>query len=1376
MNFKVPLLFFLLSLLIGKLIAQDSDGKYLFKTLEEDRGLSNSNVVSILKDSRGFMWFGTANGLNRFDGTRMKSYYSEERDTASLTNNYISGIYEGPEENLWIKNSLGLFNVFIADKEIFERKTSRLSTKYGLLSENVKMVMKDHEGKFWFAHQEKGISIYDPQTFQSRYLIPDSTNPGALGEKNISSIAQSPKGDFWIVYQNGIVESLNQTDWKVNGKYKIERYLDATVLYDFEIFVDSDGLVWIFCPNQNFGLINIDPEKGQINYIDQNSSPLKLNNNIVNGLIEHRKGELWVGTDHGGINVIDKESTAVKYVMNDPEISRSLSDNAVYSLYKDTEGIVWIGTFKKGINYYHQGLMQFAHIRRGFGAEGSLPYNDVNVFAEDSLGNLYLGTNGQGLFYHDRKAGTYTHYLHNPNEINSLAGDVIVDLKLDREGILWIGTYLNGLSRFDGKDFRNYSHDPADPTSIQDPNVWKIHLDQKNRLWIGTLRRGLHLFDRENDAFIHYPVMGERLQLNNKYVCAFAEDDHGNLWIGGGYGIDLINLETGFHRYFSGKTGSVSGLSGNGIIDIFKDSKGVIWVTTSQGLNYFDEKHDRFVSFSSKDGLPSDYIVSILEDENHNFWLSTHNGLSYARVDRGGEKFEISFMNFDERDGLQAALFNQNSSLKTSAGEFIFGGPNGYNLFKSENFPFALNEFKVFFTEFQLFNKVVKIGELVDGRVLLETSLDKIQEVHLKHNENIFSLEFSALNFIQSEKNKFRYKLEGFNEDWITLSEPPFRVTYTNLDPGMYRLLVQPTNNDGLWSEKENAFVIHIKAPFWKTSFAYFLYFVLLVLTGVFARKQILEKEREKFRRVEELREAKRIQELDKMKTMFFTNVSHEFRTPLTLILAPVEKLLQNSKSQSDTYQFLTLKRNAKRLLQLVNKLLDVKNLENEGIYFNPASGDLIPFIEDRVHAFAELSEKQQIQLSFESTISTFSTQFDDDKLEKIIFNLLSNAFKFTPHDGHIEVKVNMKGIEDNEGVITITFRDSGVGIPEEDFPKIFDRYFTSDQIEHGLNQGSGIGLSIAQEFTKMHKGEITATSILGQGSEFVVRLRLPILEEMRASGDSWVENDILLQGSEEGSPPTQKAILLVEDNDDFRFYLQDCLKDEYLILMAADGNEGLEKALWFMPDLVVSDLMMPHLSGVELCQKLRKDIKTSHIPVIILTAKGSDEKHLEGLDSGCNLFISKPFNLEILQSSIRNLLREREILQNHYRKKISANTSEHEIESLDDQLIQKAIKSVEAQIENPDFSVEQMSKELGMSRVHLYKKLSSLTGKSPLEFIRMIRLQRAVQLLAKSQLTVSEIAYKVGYNNAKYFTKHFKAEYGILPSLYGQKKQKEVD
>jgi signal transduction histidine kinase/DNA-binding response OmpR family regulator len=567
---------------------------------------------------------------------------------------------------------------------------------------------------------------------------------------------------------------------------------------------------------------------------------------------------------------------------------------------------------------------------------------------------------------------------------------------------------------------------------------------------------------------------------------------------------------------------------------------------------------------------------------------------------------------------------------------------------------------------------------------------------------------------------------------------------------------------------------ITILPPFWKTRTAFVLYIVLVLGILMVTRKLIQQRERMKFAIEQERQEAQRMHELDMMKIRFFTNVSHEFRTPLTLILTPLERILKNTKEPDQQNQFQLIHRNAKRLLNLVNQLLDFRKLEVQEIKFNPSEGDIVRFLRDTVYSFSDLSEKKDIRLEFKSSLASLDTVFDQDKLEKILFNLLSNAFKFTPEHGSVTVTLDV--VEQNGAQwIEIKVSDTGIGIPADKQENIFERFFQHDLPKSMVNQGSGIGLSITKEFVKSHEGTISVESEPGRGSCFTVRLPVKdvrLESKAAAAEDIATPEEIPVTDEEVKQTVKLPTLLLVEDNEDFRFYLKDNLKLHYQILEAKDGKEGWTTALSALPDLIVSDVMMPEMNGLELCRKIKNDSRVSHIPVILLTARTAEEQKLEGFETGADDYITKPFNFEILQSRIRNLIHQRELFQKEFRKHIDVKASDLKITSLDEKLIRNAIACVESKISDPDFSVEDLSRELGMSRVYLYKKLLALTGKSPLEFIRTIRLQHAAQMLEKGQLTVSEVAYKVGFNNPKYFTKYFKEEYHMLPSLYAGRKR----
>ncbi|WP_229239669.1 hybrid sensor histidine kinase/response regulator transcription factor [Echinicola soli] len=1368
MNLFCANLLYIYLLLIGLSSAYAQEGNYLFGAITVEDGLSNNSVTDIHQDELGYIWMATNSGLNRYDGEEFKVFRNRPNDTTSLSENSVRKIMSGPEGELWLLNRNNVMEVYDASTETFSTSLLRYAKRYGLESTAVHLVYEDDLGRYWFGHPNQGISIYDPASKETIYLKHQSNDLSSISYNYVSAVAENSNGEYWLVYSNGAVDILEANSLEV--KRRIELFADTNVNFtdDFQIFIDSDDDAWIYLYENGEGLFYFDSYADRLHHLHTNSEKTKLNNNQVRGIVENKKNEIWIGTDHGGINVLNKTDMTVRYLQHDPENPHSLAHNSVYALMKDRSGIIWVGTFKNGLNLYNEKLIRFPHVKHMLTAKQSLPYNDINCFVEDEKGNFYIGTNGNGLLYFDRKRQRYTEFKHQEGEKNSLPGDIIVDLMMDKNGELWIATYLKGLSRFDGQRFRNYQPDPNDPQSLSGESVWELFEDREGNVWAGTLRSGLDLYDPETDGFVHFIGPEGRFPMHCDYISSLEEDAAGNLWIGGGNGIDVINLKSGFATYHGHELGNSASVVGNNIMDIFRDNSGIMWVATTQGLGYFDPENGVFHNFNHTDGLPSDHVVNILEDDHHNLWLSTTNGLSHVNVDRTTDTLSLAFRNFSVGDGLQGNSFNENSALKTSKGELVFGGPNGYNIFFPDKMRMNEESPKTVLTDFQLFNKSVKIGEKIAGRVLLDQNINQTDKLVLKHNENVFAVEFAALNFIHSDKNHYQYMLEGFDSDWVDVEDGVTKATYTNLDPGNYTFKVKAANNDGVWSEKAQMLDIEVLAPFWKTPLAFLVYFIIVALIVVAIQREIIAREKDRLQIAQDREEARRMKELDKMKTKFFTNVSHEFRTPLTLILAPVEKLLKTSNALHNRNQYLTIQRNAKRLMNLINQLLDIRKIESEGIDFSPVEGDIVGFLRETTQSFEDLSEKKNIALQFKSNKHRLFTHFDVDKLEKMLFNLLSNAFKFTYRGGEIQVVVNYERLNpsDEKGILSISVQDTGVGIGKEDQKRIFERYYVGEENSDSLNQGSGIGLSIVQEFARLHHGEVLLESDLGRGSTFTVTLPVEEIEHVDQVMEESDEEEI--SGIDQSE---KKTLLLVEDNEDFVHYLKSCLVEDYKVMTALNGEEGREMAFEFIPDMVISDVMMPKMNGVELCQMLKKDLRTSHIPVILLTAKSSEEKQLEGLDSGANHYITKPFNVELLLLRIRNLLNERSLLQERFKKRIGVITSEVKLESLDDRLIQKAVKVVEDNMDNPELSVEMLSGELAMSRVHLYKKLTSLTGKKPLEFIRMIRLERATQLLGESQLTVAEVAYQVGYNNAKYFTKHFKAEYQVLPSVYAQQK-----
>lgn len=1370
--------FYLFAFILFNLCVHAQVADYKFLHVTNNEGLSHNQVNSLLKDSKGFLWVGTQTGLNRFDGYSIRTFRNNPHDSTSLPFNDIGNLFETPDGDIGVTSFAQLF-LFNTTKERFTTNITAFQKKYQLPDDLLIDISRDSQNNYWFVHSTQGIVYHNATEKKSTSLRHNKNYLNSIGSDSVRDIAHGKNGTTWIIHASGLVEQIQMENGKLRVIYRSDALtqINKGELLEYRVQVDDDGDLWMFVMNGTQGVYYLNAVTKQLKSIQQGTKG-QLNVNIIRGIVQDNAGMIWVGTDHGGINVINKKDFSIHYILNKEEDPKSLAQNSITALLKDADGIIWIGTYKKGISYYHELINRFPLYKHSLLNKGSLPYEDVNRFVEDEHANLWIGTNGGGLIYFDRQKNTYSQYLHEPANPNSISSNVIVSMFIDHEKKLWIGTYYGGLNSFDGKRFTRYTHNPSDPSSISDQNVWEIFEDSKQRLWVGTLSKGLDLFDRKTNSFTHYKP-GDANSVQARYISAIAEDKEGNVWFGSDFGLSILEHETGRFVFHVADKNDQNTISSNSVLDIHTDTKGRTWIGTHGGLNYFDAATNKFHHFTEEDGLPHNSILTI-EEADGKLWLGTPNGISCATITQTDKGLTVSFRNYDETDGLQGKQFNENASYKTRKGELIFGGANGFNIFKPSELQLNQHVPNVVMTDFQLFSKSIKPLEKINGKEILNQSITILPHIVLPPGQNVFAIEFAALNFIHAEKNEYQYKLIGFQNDWLRVDNKLRKVSFTNLDPGEYVFQVRASNNDGVWNEKPTSLQITVLPPFWKTKTAFVLYMLSVLLALFITRKLIQQRERLKFSIQQERQEAIRMHELDMMKIKFFTNVSHEFRTPLTLILTPLEKLLKQATGDDQKRQFELIQRNGKRLLNLVNQLLDFRRMEVQELKFNPSEGDVLKFIKETVNSFSDLSEKKNIRLEFNSTVESLEAIFDQDKLEKILFNLLSNAFKFTQEPGLVSVSVTLINISGNQ--LEIKVRDTGIGIPPDKQDKIFERFFQHDLPTTMVNQGSGIGLSITHEFVKIHGGTITVESEVGKGSCFTVTLPLHEIKdkpvEQAVITDVVNESEIIIP--DEAPEDTQSiekrkpVLLLVEDNEDFRFYLKDNLKLQYVILEAKDGQEGLKKALSDFPDLIVSDVMMPVMNGIDLCKKIKADQRLSHIPVILLTARSSEEQRLEGFETGADDYINKPFNFEILESRIRNLIAQREKLHKVLSRQMGIKSSELTITSLDEKFIQKAVKYVEEHIAEPEFSVEDLSRELGISRAHFYKKIMALTGKSPLEFIRTIRLQHAAQLLEKSQLTVAEVAYQVGFNNPKYFARYFKETYHVLPSAYASGKRRD--
>ncbi|MDR1202622.1 MAG: response regulator [Tannerellaceae bacterium] len=1351
-----------------------------FKHLSTKEGLSNGQVSYITKDSQGFMWFCTNSGLNRYDGYTFKVFVRNGKDPNSLIDNSVEHIQEDADGGLWVRTERMGYVYYDPGKESFH-PAEQLLSKYGI-NKKPDILYVDKGRNIWC--HTNSIGTYQYNIKSKKLLFYPVDKETSLSDRKLCYITEDQNGIIYL-YENGLIECLDRNSGRIIFRNDYLTYTPGKAYSKYSMLVDSEGDYWIYTKN-NTGLWTYYIKENTWEHSGtQKNSRYVLSNNNIGDIKEDLNGQLWIATDHGGINLINKKLQTIQYIINDPFNERSIAQNSLTCLYCDEIGIVWVGTYKRGISYYYESIFKFKtdHLTDLSHIENFTP--DVNVIIEDKQANLWLGTNSSGLICMNRETKERKIFQYHPDK-NSLSSNVIVSLLASNNGKIWAGTFQEGLNLFDGHIFTNYRHQSDNQNSLSNDNIWALKEGDNGLVWIGTLGDGLQSLDPHTGVITHYA--DEKSEFSRDIITSICIARDKNLLMSTADGITSFSPATGrFEKWRGNKRGTQS-FSHQNINQIYEDSRGLLWLATQEGLDIYDRKKDAIVSIEKDLLLQNDIIYAVLEDNNKNMWITTTHGICniIVSIDPKTGTYTYASYHYNEQDGLLSREFNVRSIIKTFRGEIIAGGIQGLSLFDPENIKYNYFTPQVVFTDMQLFNEAVRVDSVYDGNRILSKALNRSSSVKLQYSQNVFSVSFSSMNFILPEKSKYMYMLEGFNTDWLIADAN--KVTYTNLTQGKYTLKVKAINSDGFSNDEASELQIIILPPFWLSPIAYILYGLLIIGILLLARRQILRTERNKYQLIKLEHEAKQKHEIDDMKLRFFTNISHELRTPLTLIISPLENMIKTIEGKEQRQRLEMIHRNAIRLLNMVNQLLDFRKSDVKGHRLNSSQGDIVEFIRNISTSFTEYSENKSVHLTFFSAIKELSMIFDEDKIGKVIMNLLSNAFKFTPQGGRVDIYLNLLSNPQAGEKLEIKISDTGIGIKDEDKERVFERFY---QVAHSDNHkisGSGVGLHLAKEFVTLHQGTIVVRDNVEQGCVFIVSL--PVIRQQTRI-DSQSKQEVIIKTHQldetvvsgtipeieikevESTTDNRPVVLIVDDNEDFRQFMKDCLKTEYIVEESADGVQAWALIPTLQPDIIVSDIMMPKMDGIELCKLVKTDIRTSHISLILLTARSAEEQILEGLESGTDDYITKPFNVDILQLRIKKLLQLQQNRQAHFNGKMDINPSEITITSLDENLIQKAIQYVEDNISRSDLSVEELSNKLAMSRVHLYKKLLSITGKTPVEFIRIIRLKRAAQLLRESQQNVSEIAYQLGFNNPRYFSKYFKEEFGVLPSTY---QGKEVD
>jgi len=1395
-------------LLVALLILYSTSGttqtnRLYFDHLTSKNGLSQNDVNCIMQDSKGFMWFGTNDGLNRYDGYEFTIFKPQPADPHSIPSNLILSLAEDSAGRIWIGTAGHGLCCYNPDNRKFYTFRLCPEDQPGCRYHHIKNLLTDQQGHLWVA------TIAGLQVFQLKFPgkkegelalnVSKELIPPELQQGYFEALYLDEEGNIWAGCMRGLYRlSPPQRE----GAAFLSEYIPIDPglpqlhvraitrdMYKALVLATTQGLYYqsgstetnlpLFSPFYRESFVSV-----SVDSLNQIWSAGSL------GLRQFQKGPGDPLPHNTGV-----------YTRNLQE-QNSLSKDVLRTLYTDRNSMVWVGTNGGGINKFDPQKMTSLHFKKSL-KEGSINYDKIRAVFEDSQENLWIGTEGGGLNFLpvENSRTDYEHFRHLKEPSYVFA---FTEVEEHHQNYVYFGGQTNpGLYKMKV---------PSSPKEFHADNVEVIHQiphpvfsllnDANETLWIGTYHAGLlrmKLPPPEGDPVIEHfqHAQNDPGSLSNNIIRSLLKDSKGNIWVGTGVGLNQIpaqstrNEKPTFIRYRHHADDPHS-LSHDYILALYESKEGDLWIGTfGGGLNKFvPETQDRpahFIHYTEEHGLANNVVKGILEDEAGNLWIASNKGIS--RFDpRSG-----SFKNYDTDDGLQSDEFSELACFRRSNGEMIFGGVNGFNVFTPESFSDNTYLPQVVFTGLQVLNKPIEAGELLNGRTILEQSISRTRHIHLKHHENSFSLKFAAIHYSAPDKNQYKYKLEGFDPDWIHIDASKRFATYTNLEPGEYTIYVKASNNDGVWNEQPASIHISISPPFWRSWWAYLIYGLLVIgMLAAFRRYTIIGI-REKHQLMLEHLEKERTEELHQMKLRFFTNISHEFRTPLTLITGPLEYLIKKGQQldeQQRRQQYDFIQKNAGFLLRLVNQLLDFHKLDQGKMKLQVQKGNVMDFIREVTEPFQFVASKKQIEYQVLTDSEEITMWFDPDILEKTLYNLLSNAFKYTPVGGQILVEVSSCQLHippHNPGqtYLEIRVRDTGPGIPPEKRKHLFERFYQSPHPAGGHRPGTGIGLAFTKSLIELHHGQIQLDDKQQQGTCFVVRLplakshyssteiaRQPAIDATVAApplpAPAYLNPDE--NGKHEAVNENQPLLLIVDDHPDIRTFIRQAFASEYTFLEAENGAKALQLAREHIPELIISDVMMPVMDGFELCQKLKTDPQTSHIPLVLLTAKSSDESELQGFVTGADGYVRKPFNVEILKARVQNILNWRQELRARYRREILLQPEEIAVTSTDEIFLKKAMEIVNEHMEDPDFNVETMVREIGMSRSKLYLKLKALTGQSTSEFIRSVRLKRAVQLLEKSDMTVKEVMYMTGFNTASYFAKCFKKQFGVSPSEYLKK------
>ncbi len=1342
--------FFALIIFANTFLVAQQLKNYSVKFLTTQEGLSQNAVTSIIEDKHGFMWFGTRGGLNRYDGYTFKHFKPLENKDNSITNPSIEVTYIDRNNNIWI----GAKADGVCYYNIESEKITRLPDSLGLSDKRVISIHEDLKGNLWFGTRLNGVFRFNPKTQKIKHF---------LGTRRVTQILEDKQGVLW--FSSGLLSYLNEEGKIIN--------LDETGLFGKFNDLEPDPVENCFwLGGWKIGLMKFDCSQRKIVFNSQdiisNTENVPLHSFCFSASNEH----VLVGTWSDGLYQFNKKKkTFRKIPLRNEGENTSINNAIILDLFKDKRGDIWAGLEEGGVVLIQN--RQPFHLIEIPG----LSHPHINKVLKDRKGRLWIGTKGHGLYVKEK--GKTTYVTGAEDSVYKYGSMVVKSLYETKEGDIYIG-FNTGLAKVvpDKKNGR-YELDMLDLPVMKVTCI----LEHRNGFLMGTQERGFFWYNRKKEKLrkvtMRNAVSGRKKVLLNEYVTKLWKDQKGRIWVATHVGLFLYRHKDKSCFTVENLTIGNKKLTCDIILDFMEDHSGNFWIATPCGMHRLveqQEKKFKLETYTIKDGLPDDYIQGILEDKENKIWISTNFGLSQFNINTK------VFRNFDKTDGIACSGFESASCFKSPNGELFFGGMGGLVSFFPSEISEDPNIPEIVITSLNVHGETVEVGKEYEGNIILDRSINETEELVLNYTKNEFSIEFSALDFSAPSRNQYAYKLDGRDKKWQYLGSRHL-VPFSNLKPGTYTLHLRGSNNNSKWNEVGRKIRIKILSPPWKTWWALLLYIaVALVVVSTIRRNAVKQEQLSQKLELERIN-GEQERQISEMKLRFFTNISHEFRTPLTLILAPIQELLtKNEKyalSEEVSHKITIINNNAQRLLSLINQLIDFRKTESGAMKLKASPGNISQFVYEIGVPFKEMAEINQINFTISAKEET-PLWFDHDKLEMVLNNLLSNAFKYVAKNGIVKLV-----LKENDSFVFVEVEDNGRGIPAKDIDKIFERFYQVE--DHRRFSSSGIGLALTKRLVEMHHGEISVNSTVGKKTVFTIKLpkgNTHLTEEQKDTKETTNEHIPTFSATGrtltvEAKPLAKKAkhqqsILVVEDNGEIRNYIENLLSNYYDVAVVEDGLAGWEYAQQKLPDLIVSDVMMPNMDGFELCEKIKSTERTNHIPIVLLTAKTADQFRLFGVKAGADSYISKPFNPDYLIEKIGQILSQRKTWQTKFSKKIKLGPKEIEITPQDEKIIKKAIQIIEKHIDDPEFDANSFASEMNMSLSTLNRRLKTISEQSPAKFIRSIRLKRAAQLLADPEKTISEVAIETGFGQVRNFRSSFQSEFGSTPSEYRKQHYKE--